>query len=117
MHAEPVFPKPRRARRTIAERVRDAVVALGRDHGEVLAHEERPWASITFTGALHLLTLHFEGVDAVEAGEHLIDELPEYEFTMPGHLMADAEVSGIEQTMLPEPRMVVEVAILLLEDV
>ncbi len=111
------FPAPpRRARRTMADRLRDAVLALSDWQGSVLVHIEQPWASITFAGSRHRLRIAYAGPEEVEAGEALIADLPEHEFTLPGQLVADAAVIGVEHTMLPEPRLVVECEILLLEE-
>lgn len=111
------FPaQPRRVRRTLADRLRLAVLALSDDRGTVLSHTEQPWASITFAGSRHRLKLVFEGSEEMDAGELLVAELPEHEFTLPGQLVAHATVTGVEHTMLPEPRLVVECEILLLEE-
>ncbi|MCE2843487.1 MAG: hypothetical protein ACK44O_12700 [Novosphingobium sp.] len=56
------------------------------------------------------------GAAAVEAGEALIAALPDHEFAIPGQLVADASVVSVEQSPLPEPRMLVELELLLLED-
>jgi hypothetical protein len=113
----PPFPAPpRRVRRTMADRLREAVLALSDGQGSVLAHVEQPWASITFAGSRHRLRIAYAGPAGVEAGEMLIAELPEHEFALPGQLVADATVTGAEHTMLPEPQLVVECEILLLEE-
>lgn len=93
-----------------------AVLTLAGSKGELLHHAEKPWASATFSGTRHMLALCFEGVDAVTAGEDFITALPDHEFTIPRQLVADATVSSVDHTTLPAPRMVVEVALLLLDD-
>lgn len=103
-------------RRTIGDRVCEAVLMLAEAQARLLSHEETPWASITFSGSRHEMMLDFEGPDAVAAGERLIAALPDHEFTIPGHLMADATVSAVEHNLLPGPRMVVTVTLLLLEE-
>lgn len=104
-------------RRTVADRLREALIALGASQGEVLRHEERAWASVTFAGARHRITLGFTGQDGVAGGEALIAELPDHEFTLPGQLVADATVCAVEHELLPEPRLRVECELLLVEDV
>ncbi|WP_324262893.1 hypothetical protein U4960_07375 [Altererythrobacter sp. H2] len=106
----------RSARRTDADRLREALVALAGGHGVVLAHEERAWASVTFAGARHRVTLEFAGDAAVAGGENLIAELPEHEFTLPRQLVADATVCAVEHVLLPKPNLRVECELLLVED-
>ncbi|WP_128893057.1 hypothetical protein [Erythrobacter sp. HKB08] len=106
--------RPRR--RTAADRLRCAILQLAGGRGEVMQHDERSWASVTFSGSRHALRLVFEGEEAVEAGEALVAALPDHEFTLPGHLVADATISAVEHTLVPEPRMLVECEVLLLEE-
>ncbi|MXP25847.1 hypothetical protein GRI39_07305 [Altererythrobacter indicus] len=103
-------------RRGTTEHLRKAIDLLTEGRAEWLRHEEKGWASITFTGARHTVTLGFHGLQAVEAAEHFITQLPEHEFTIPGQLVADATISAVDHTMLPEPHMVVTAELLLLED-
>ena len=115
----PFPPCSRRAappRRSTADRLREALTALGDFRGQVLSHGEKAWASITFSGARHTLALLFAGEEAVEAGERLIAALPEHEFAIPGQLVADAAVTEVEQRLLPAPRLVVHCELLLLEE-
>lgn len=107
--------KPRR-RLTPADRLRAALIALAEGHGTVTDHGERSWASITFAGTRHQVTLVFTGADAIEAGEKFIAFLPEHDFAIPGQLVADAAVSAVDHQMLPEERMVVQVEVLMLDD-
>ena len=115
MLVDPVIPQ-RRSRRTTGERVRRAVLELADGRGDIRHHVEKAWASITFAGTRHTLRLVFEGEDAVACGERLIAALPDHEFTIPRQLVADATVTGVENEMLPVPRMLVECELLLLED-
>ena len=55
--------------------------------------EATPWASVTFAGARHRLTLEARattGLDRWLAG------LPDAEFALHGHLVADVTVTAIE---------------------
>jgi hypothetical protein len=106
----------RGARRTPWMPLVSALLALAGGKAELLRHAERAWASVTFTGSRHDVTLAFTGAEAVAAGELFIAALPDHEFTVPRQLVADAEVLSAEHTVLPEPRLVVEVQLLLLED-
>ncbi|MBA4164603.1 MAG: hypothetical protein C0510_08235 [Erythrobacter sp.] len=92
-------------------------MSLAEAQGQVLSHEEKAWASITFAGTRHELTLNFDGPEAVMAGERFIAALPDHEFTIPGQLVADALVNSVSHTMLPVPRLAVTATLLLLEDV
>ncbi|MEZ5743836.1 MAG: hypothetical protein R3D89_08935 [Sphingomonadaceae bacterium] len=98
-------------RRLVAELMR-----LADDRAELVSHAERPWSSITFSGARHTLVLHFEGSEAIEAGEHLIAALPDHEFTIPGQLVADAVIVKVDHVTLPEAVLTVEAELLLLEE-
>ncbi len=93
-----------------------ALLELAQGKAELVSHSERPWASATFSGARHRVTLTFTGIAGLAAGEDFIDCLPEHEFTIPGQLVADATVVGVEQTALPEARLTVEAELLLLRD-
>lgn len=105
----------RHIRRTVADRLREALLALTEGRATVLEHDERAWASITFSGARHRLRLHFEGAEAVEAGERLIAFLPEHEFAIPGQIVADAAVVEVDHRLEP-PLMEVVCELLLLEE-
>ncbi len=58
--------------------------------GEVLQACSRPWASVTFTGARHLIRMMLP--DA--AADRLCEGLDEHEFAIPGHLVADVTVAS-----------------------
>jgi len=107
---------PPRVRRTIADRVREAVLALASGRAALLSHGETPWASITFAGTRHELLLAFEGAEAVAAGEDLIEHLPDHEFTLPGQLVADATVTKVDHRFGAMERMEVTAVLLLLEE-
>lgn len=107
---------PRRGRSSATTRLRDALGDLAQGRAEIVRHQERNWASITFAGTRHTLEIAFQGSEAIMAGEHLIDALPDHEFTLPGQIVADATVTGVAHTLLPEPCMQVTVELLLLED-
>jgi hypothetical protein len=116
-----IAPRPARAtrkstRRSPGERLRSAVELLAGPEGRVIAHAERAWASITFAGTRHRMTLTFAGLDGWAAAEVLIEALPDHEFTVPGHLVADAAVVAIDQRLLPNPLMIMEIDLLLLQD-
>ena len=93
-----------------------ALLELGGGRAELLRHTERGWASVTFSGTRHSVALAFSGVEAVAAGELFINALPDHEFAIPRQLVADAAVVRVDHTALPQPRLEVEVELLLLEE-
>lgn len=105
-----------RPRRSLGDRVRAALGQLAAGRGTILSHEEKAWASITFSGSRHEVVLQFSGIDAVIAGEDLIERLPDHEFAIPGHLVADAAVAAVDHLFGPEERLTVTCVLLLLEE-
>ena len=107
---------PRKARRDPANRLLGALHDLAGGHAAVSRHEERAWASITFAGSRHTLTLRFAGEAGVAAGEAFIAALPEHEFAIPRRLVADAAIVAVRHSLLPEPSLEVECEVLLLDE-
>lgn len=105
-----------RPRKTTADRVRDALLAICGGAGEVLRHEERAWASITFSGTRHELEIVYRGWEQVEAGELLCQQLEEHEFRIPGQLVADATIAKIDHHFGPTETLTVTAVLLLLEE-
>lgn len=97
-------------------RLLSEVLKLAGPNAELVKHSERPWASVTFSGTRHAITVNFSGPDATSAGEAFVTALPDHEFTIRGQLVADATIASVEQELLPEPRMTVDAELLLLED-
>ena len=97
-------------------RLRETLRELAGGEATILSHHEKSWASVTFAGARHHLELEFEGAGAVDAGEMFVVFLPEHEFDIPRHLVADAVVTAVEHRLDP-PRMMVSCELLLLEEV
>ena len=110
------LPTRYRPRRSTADRLRDALLALTEGHGELISHEETPWSSITFTGTRHEITLDFNGSEAVTSGAVFVTDRPEHEFRIPGHLVADASVREVDHRFGVEERMIITVVLLLLEE-
>jgi hypothetical protein len=105
-----------RPRRTLADRVRSALLAITSGHGTVISHEEKCWASITFSGTRHEVVLEFCGPEAVVAGEELIERLPDHEFALPGQLVADATIAKVDHRFGAMERLEVTAVLLLLEE-
>ena len=116
MSVEARIKRPVARRRSTADRLRDALLGLAAYQAQVLTHSEKAWASITFAGARHSFALVFTGEDAVAAGEQFVADLPDHEFALPGQLVADAAIVEVEHRVAPNPRMVVQCDLLLLED-
>ena len=93
-----------------------AVMELAGGQAELLRHSESPWASVTFTGSRHKIALAFTGGEAGAMGEAFIAALPEHEFAVPRQIVADAAVLAVEHVLVPEPRLTVEIELLLLEE-
>lgn len=123
MFVDPNAPVPaaelaphRTPRRTDADRLRDALIALAGGHGTVTQHGEKPWASVTFIGARHSVSMEFTGDTAVAGGEWLIAKLADHEFALPRQLVAEAVITAAEHALLPAPTLRVECELLLIED-
>jgi len=116
MNAHAHRPARRSIRRTLAERLESAILALCHNRAHVRSHRETPWASITFSGTRHEVSLEFTGEQETDAAERLIEALPEHEFALPGQLVADAAVVEVDHRLAPEPQMIVTVSLLLLEE-
>lgn len=112
----PCSRRPAPPLRSAGDRLREALMALGDFHGQVLSHHEKAWASLTFAGARHTLTLLFAGEQAVEAGEGFLVALPDHEFAIPGHIVADAAITEADHRLHPAPRLAVTCELLLLEE-
>jgi hypothetical protein len=93
-----------------------ALMDMSRGQAELISHNERNWASVTFTGTRHTIVLAFTGAEAIGAGEDFTATLPDHEFAIPRQIVADASIVRVDHTMLPEPRMEVEAELLLIED-
>lgn len=105
-----------RPRKTIADRAREALMAICGGVGTVVSHQERAWASITFSGTRHELVLRFDGIEQIEAGELLVELLPDHEFIIPGQLVADACVTCVDHHFGNPETLTVTAVLLLLEE-
>ena len=92
------------------------VMELAGKQAELLRHSERPWASATFAGSRHSIALAFAGSEAVANGELFIAALPEHEFKVPRQIVADAAVVSVAHELVPQPKMTVEIELLLVEE-
>lgn len=95
--------------------LRAELIRLADGHGKITIHSEKPWASITFAGTQHQVTLVFTGAEAIEAGGRLVSYLPEADLRIPGQLVADAAVADVGHDLIPD-RMTVQVEVLMMSD-
>ncbi len=108
-------PRPRRVASGLAPRVVRSVLALAGRSAQLIDHRERPWASVTFSGARHTVILRYAGWEACDDGEALIAALPDHEFTVPGAVVADVTVVRTDEAVLPQRTLEVELELLLLD--
>lgn len=88
---------PRPMRRDCHGRLLTALLDRAGQESEVVDSGITGWASATFIGARHRVTLAVRGEQAMERAELLRDALPEAEFAIPGHIVADLTVDQVEQ--------------------
>lgn len=92
------------------------VLQLAGPHASLLRHGEKAWASVTFSGSRHTIALQFSGAYGIADAERFIEALPEHEFDLSRAIVADANVVGMQQAMLPTPHAIVDIELLLLDD-
>jgi len=81
---------PRPPRQDPHTRVIAQVLDLAGADSSVIATSSRPWASATFVGARHSLALKLKGPDNAGRAAMLAARLPDAEFSIAGHIVADA---------------------------
>ncbi len=80
-------------RKDIAARlVRTVLGGLGPD-AMLLKADEREWASATFSGARHGIDLTIRLAAADAPPPRFLADLPEWEFDLPGEIVADCSVA------------------------
>lgn len=93
-----------------------AVLGLAGKDAEFVSHAEKPWFSATFAGSRHTIALAFTGNEAVAGGETFIDEVADHEFTLARKLVADARVTQVDRTAVPQAQLAVTLEFLLLDE-
>jgi len=81
---------PRPPRKDPHTRVIAQLLDLAGTDSSVIATSSRPWASATFVGARHVVVLRLKGPDNAARAATLADRLPDAEFSITGHIVADA---------------------------
>lgn len=87
---------PRPPRRDPHIRVTAQLLEVAGSAASVVEASCRPWASATFLGARHRVSIRFSDDHALKA-EAFANILPEAEFSIPGHIVADACVDAWER--------------------
>ena len=78
----------------------------------------RSWASITFSGARHEITLRLDGDQADAAATAFLSNLEAAEFRLRGHILADIALVSEERSVGPggSPRVRMRLEALTVED-
>lgn len=73
----------------------------------------QPWASLTFTGAIHSLALRLHGpIEAVEAASDRLEALlVAGDFPLAGHFLAEFEIGEKTGEILPDGSMTLAIAL------
>ena len=83
---------PRQNINNAARLCRAVCGALG-GNADLIESQERPWASATFSGARHIITVRIPVDERDSTVPTLLAKLPDYEFNVPGEIVADCVVS------------------------
>jgi len=81
---------PRRPKRDPHTRLIAQLLELAGSDSSVIATSSRPWASATFVGIRHKIILKLSGQNHYKRADQLIEALPEAQFTISGHIVAEA---------------------------
>lgn len=87
--------------RTLGDRLARVVSAnIGTIGGETRVEpiEQTDWASVTFTGARHRLRVILDGDGAVGAAADFLEQLPDLDLPLPGHIVADIALIAEERS-------------------
>ena len=97
-------------------RLVDQILRLTCGAGELVSHQEQPWASATFHGTRHTVAVSFTGDYAIPFGEEMIELLPEHDFAIPGTVTADVGVQSVLHEAGALQRLIVTFEVLMLDD-
>lgn len=112
---EPILAaSPRPQRRDCQGQLVAALEAMAGPGATVEDAGLRPWCSATFVGAQHRMRLRVEGPDAAGRARAFAVRLPEAEFTLRGHVVAEATVDSL--TVGHGGEAVLALAVLTIED-
>lgn len=80
---------PRAPRRDPHTRLITQLLEYAGPDSSIIATSSRPWASATFVGARHVVLLRLGGAGHVARADRITDMLPDAEFAISGHVVAD----------------------------
>lgn len=100
---------PRPFRRDCHGRLMAALLDIADPGTDIEEDSLTSWASATFIGARHALTMLLTGEDAASRAAALTQTLPEADFTIPGHLVADIAIDPIQQNGSGEFRLTLSI--------
>lgn len=81
---------PHPPRRDPHTRVIAQLLELAGPDASVIATSSVPWASATFIGARHRIVMRIFGADHAARADIFAESLPDAEFSISGHIVADA---------------------------
>lgn len=84
---------PRPQRRDCQGQLLARLQAMAGPDATIAQASMRPWCSATFVGAQHRMLLALAGPDSVQRAQTLADTLPEADFRLNGHIVADLVVA------------------------
>lgn len=103
---ESILPSsPRPQRRDCHGRLIAALLDAAGPGSEIVDGALTPWCSATFVGAQHRLTLVLNGADAAARGARIAESLPEAQFCIPGHIVADLAVDDRRTVRADQARL------------
>lgn len=92
-----------------------AVLTLASGEADLEEHRGTSWASATFTGMRHVMRVSLSGDEGIRTGEWLASILPEHEFRISGHLVADIAVSAVHRRAEGTPAITLTIEALTVE--
>lgn len=105
---------PRPTRRDCHGRLVTALLDMAGDPAELVDSLLKPWCSATFVGARHELRLRLWGEDAADRADRVAAALPDADFRLPGHIVADLAVD--EMAAAGPDATCIRLSILTIED-
>lgn len=92
-----------------------AILSLGGGAAQLEEHRGSAWASATFTGMRHIMRISLHGPEDIKTGDWLAAILPDHEFTIAGHLVADIAVTEGHRRSEGTPAMTLTIEALTVE--
>lgn len=96
--------------------VAEALMHLAGDHGRLLWHHSKKWASASFVGTRDEICLEYNGAEAMAAGTAMVDHIVEQHIRLQGRIVADVRLGFNRRLQKPAPRFVAVLELLIVED-